>query len=101
MYVTIGGGLPTLGCFFVHVPGTPNDLFLKVNPSKNKAFSDQKKGHLGSRYLYPRGSVYVIFADIYPKELGRIDTTKIPFSSKFPMCLDVVFLTFFWGGSEL
>ena len=73
MYVTIGGGLPTLVVFFVHVPGTPNDLFLKVNPSKNKAFWDQKKGHLGSRYLYPRGSMYAIFAEFcryLPKRVG-------------------------------
>ena len=37
-------------------------LFLKVNPPKNKAFSNQNKGHLASRYiyiyLYIQGSTY-------------------------------------------
>ena len=32
--------------YYIDIPRTPtNDLFLKVNPHQNKAFSNQNKGH--------------------------------------------------------
>ena len=32
-------------------------VFLKVNPPKNKVFSNQNKGHLGSRYTFIRNQL--------------------------------------------
>ena len=34
------------------VPRTPTDLYFWRSTQQNKAFSNQNKGHLGSRYMY-------------------------------------------------
>ena len=45
-----------LECWFVvyiyiHIPGTPTDLYFWRSTPQSKAFSDENKGHLGSRYV--------------------------------------------------
>ena len=34
-----------------HIPGTPMTSIFEGQPPQNKAFSNQNKGHLGSRYM--------------------------------------------------
>ena len=47
---------------YIHIYLAPQwPLFLKVKPLQNKAFSNQNKGHLGSRFIYHINIVYSIF----------------------------------------
>ena len=68
--------------------------FLKGQPSKNKAFSNQNKGHLGSRYTYKRSLLKNLPGfHSYPKKI------HLPPSGRFGEA-EALFRTFDPWGSE-
>ena len=49
----------------------PNDLYFWRSTPQNKAFSNQKEGHLGSRYIYmsgnqPRKPFFLLWKGLFP-----------------------------------
>ena len=43
----------------LNIPRTPMTSISECQPPKNKAFSDQNRGHLGSRYMYVYIYIYI------------------------------------------
>ena len=45
-------GIPYIMCVYIYIPGTQMTLGFKVLTHKIEGLTIQKRGHLGSRYIY-------------------------------------------------